>query len=166
MVKLRVLVVFFLMASVLQAATPASQLAGRWHFVAEKSKGGEHFPLQTTLVVKQAGSRIYFEYWANNRMFQKDEYRTDGKSEKLYVNANETVMVDGRLSKDRLQITTHHLIEGEIGSQSFNDIDSWVVSKDGKSLLSHRSDGKNMYFEREDASAAPPATPPPPAAKK
>ena len=166
MVKLRVLVVFFLMAAALQAATPATQIAGRWHFVAEKSKGGAHFPPQTTLVVKQAGSRIYFEYWANNHLFQKDEYRTDGKAEKLYTNANETVMVDGRLSKDRLQITTHHLMENEIGSQSFNDIDAWVVSKDGKTLLSRPSDGKDLYFERDDASAAPAATPPPPAAKK
>lgn len=164
--KLRVLVVFLLLATALQAATPGSALAGRWHFLAEKSKGGEHFPPDTTLLVKQYGSRIYFEYVANNRVFQRDEYRTDGKSVKLYKNANEEVFVDGRLSKNELRLTTHHIIENEIGSQSFDDMDSWVISKDGKNLIFHSSDGKNMQFQREEASAATPAAASAPAAKK
>jgi hypothetical protein len=142
------------LAATLQAATAPSDFVGRWRFVPEKSKGGEHFPPSTTLVIKQAGVRMYFEYWANDRMFQKDEFRTDGKPEKLYTNANETVMVDGRLSKNRLQLTTHHLIESEIASQSFNDVDYWEVSKDGKTLVSRPSDGKTLYFERETAKPA------------
>lgn len=158
--RLRLLVVFLLIAATLQAATAASDFVGRWRFVAEKSKGGMHFPPSTTLVVKQAGARMYFEYWANDRMFQKDEYRTDGKPEKLYTNANETVVVDGRLSKNRLQLTTHHLIENEIGPQSFNDTDMWVLSGDGKTLSFRPSDGKNLYFERDESKpkAAPPPT--------
>ncbi|HVP43224.1 MAG TPA: hypothetical protein VMS96_07310 [Terriglobales bacterium] len=160
--RLRFLVLFVLMAVIVQAATTASPLAGRWHFVPEKSKGGQHFPPDTTLVVKQAGSRMYFEYWANNRIFQKDEYRTDGTSEKLYSNANETATVDARLLKNQLQITTHHLMESEIGSKSYNDTDSWVVSKDGSTLTFRSSDGNNLFFEREGAkpaAAAPTAAP-------
>ena len=157
--RLRVLVVFLLLAATLQAATGSSDFVGRWRFVPEKSKGGEHFPPQTTLVVKQAGTRMYFEYWANNHLFQRDEYRTDGKAEKLYANANETVTVDGRLMKNQLQITTHHIMESEVGSQSFNDTDNWVVSKDGKTLTFRPSDNRNMYFEREQAKPAATAEP-------
>ena len=162
MLRVRLLVVFLLLAVALQAATVASDLVGRYHFIPEKSKGGQHFPPDTTLLVKQAGSRMYFEYWANNRIFQRDEYRADGKSEKLYTNTNETVLVDGRLSKNELMITTHHIIENEIGPQSFNDIDRWVLSKDGKTLAYHPSDGKGMLFERESTT---PTLPPPPAAQ-
>jgi len=144
-----------------QAASKSSDFAGRWKFIAEKSKGGSYFPPDTTLVVRQLGSRMYFEYWANNHLFQRDEYRTDGKMEKSYTNANESVFVDGRLYKNELQITTHHVIEGEIGSQSFNDVDRWTVSQDGKTLTGRPSDGKTVVFQREEANPAAPATPPP-----
>jgi hypothetical protein len=169
MVKARVLVVFLLLAVTLQAATVASEMVGRWHFLPEKSKGGQHFPPETTLVVKQAGARMYFEYWANNRLFQRDDYRTDGKLEKLYKNKNEEVYLDGRLSKDKLRLTTHHVMENEVGSQSFDDTETWVLSKDGKMLTFESADNKNMYFEREQAkpaAATPPPTTPTPAAKK
>lgn len=150
MVRLRVLVVFLLLAATLQAASVASGFVGRWHFLPEKSKGGQHFPPETTLVIKQAGSRMYFEYWANNRIFQKDEYRTDGKSEKLYKTANEEAFADGKLSKDKLRLTTHHIMENELGSQSFDELNTWVLSKDGKKLTFESSDSRNMYFEREE----------------
>ena len=168
MVRVRVLVAFLLLAVTLQAATVASDMVGRWHFLPEKSKGGQHFPPETTLVVKQAGARMYFEYWANNRIFQRDDYRTDGKMEKLYKNANEEVYLDGRLSKDKLRLTTHHIMENEVGSQSFDDTDTWVLSKDGKTLTFESADNKNMYFEREQPKPAEAAAPakPAPAAKK
>ncbi len=158
--RLRVLVAFLLMATLLQAATTANPLLGRWHFVPDKSKGGQHFPPDTTLVVKQAGSRMYFEYWANNHLFQRDEYRTDGKVEKLYTNANETATADSRLLKNQLRITTHHIMENEIGSKSFDDTDSWIASKDGSTLTFRSSDGQNMLFEREGAKPAAAQAPP------
>lgn len=158
--KLRVVVLVLLLVVLVQAASKSSDFAGRWKFIAEKSKGGSYFPPDTTLVVRQLGSRMYFEYWANNHLFQRDEYRTDGKMEKLYTNANESVFLEGRLIKNDLQLTTHHMIEGEIGSQSFNDVDHWIVSPDGKTLTSKPSDGKTVVFQREEAAA--PATPPPP----
>lgn len=158
--RFRVLVVFLLMAVTLQAATVASEMVGRWHFLPEKSKGGVYFPPETTLVIKQAGARMYFEYWANNHLFQKDEYRTDGKMEKLYKNANEEVVVDGKASKNQLRLTTHHIMENETGSQSFDEINTWVLSKDGKTLSFLSSDAKNLYFEREQPKPAE-ATPAP-----
>ncbi len=158
--RFRVLLGFLLMAVLVQAATTANPLVGRWHFVAEKSKGGQHFPPDTTLVVKQAGSRMYFEYWANNHLFQRDEYRTDGKAEKLYTNANETAFADARLLKKQLRITTHHIIESEIGSKSFDDTDSWIVSNDGSTLTFRSSDGQNIFFEREQPKPAEAQTPP------
>ena len=164
-VKLRVVLVVLFLVVLVQAATKSSDFAGRWKFIAEKSTGGEYFPPGTTLVVRQAGARIYFEYWANNHLFERDEYRTDGKTEKLYTNANETAMVDSRLRKNELLITTHHIMENEIGSKSFDDVDRWILSEDGKTLTSKPSDRKVMVFQREEASpAAAPANPP--AAKK
>ncbi len=162
--RLRLFVVLLLMAATLQAATVASDMVGRWHFLPEKSKGGQHFPPETTLVVKQAGARMYFEYWANNRVFQRDDYRTDGKMEKLYKTPNEEAYLDGRLSKDKLRLTTHHIMENEVGSQSFDDVDTWVLSRDGKMLTFQSADNKNMYFEREEPKPA--AATPTPAAKK
>ncbi len=158
--RFRFLVAFLLMAALVQAATIATPLVGRWHFVPDKSKGGQHFPPDTTLVVKQAGSRMYFEYWANNHLFQRDEYRTDGKAEKLYTNANETAFGDARLFKKELRITTHHIIESEIGSKSFDDTDTWIVSKDGSTQTFKSSDGQNMFFEREQLKPAEAQTPP------
>ncbi len=172
MVRFRILFVFLLLAATLQAASVPSGMVGRWHFLPEKSKGGEHFPPETTLVIKQFGARMYFEYWANNRIFQKDEYRTDGKSEKLYKTPNEEAYADGHLSKDKLRLTIHHIMENELGSQSFDELSTWVLSKDGKKLSYEASDNHNLYFDREDekpaaATTAPPANPTPtPAAKK
>ncbi len=175
--RLRVLVGFLFLAVTLQAATVSSGMVGRWHFVPEKSKGGEHFPPDTTLVIKQAGARMYFEYWANNHLFQRDDYRTDGKMEKLYKTPNEEAYVDGKATKDKLRLTTHHIMENEVGSQSFDELNTWVLSKDGKQLTFEASDNRNMYFEREqDKPAAQkaadkpagdkPATAPVPAVKK
>ena len=159
--KVRVVLVVLLLAVLVQAASKSSDFAGKWKFVPEKSKGGVYFPPDTTLVVKQSSTRLTFEYWANNHLFQRDEYRTDGKQEKAYTNANETVFVDGRLRNKELDITTHHIMENEIGSQSFNDVDRWIVSPDGKTLTGRPSDGKNVVFQRADAdSADAPATPP------
>ncbi len=160
--KLRVVLVILLLAVVVQASSKSSDFAGRWKFVPEKSKGGAYFPPDTTLVVKQSTTRLTFEYWANNHLFQRDVYRTDGKEEKAYANANETVFVDGHLRNNELDITTHHIIENEIGPQSFNDVDRWIVSSDGKTLTGRPSDGKTVVFQREEGTAsAAPAGPPP-----
>lgn len=162
--KLRILVVVLLLVGMLPAATKVvSELNGRWKFLPAKSSGGQSFPPDTTLVVKQYGTHIFFEYWANDHVFRRDNYSTDGSSEKAYTTPNETAMVTGRIRKNELIITTSHIMENEIGAQSFSETDRWVLSDGGKVLTGKGSDGKTLVFEREGAATAPP--PAAPAAK-
>ena len=162
--KVRVLLLVVALISSLQAATkPGNEIVGAWKFVPAKSTGGENFPPDTMLVVKQFGSRVYFEYWANHHLFQGAQFRTDGKSEKLYTNANETAMVQAHFNKKSLNITTQHLMENEIGSQSFSDSDRWTVSEDNKALVAKLSTGKTITFERATPEEAKAATTPAPA---
>jgi len=158
-VKLRVLVVILLLVGMLSAATKTnSDLVGTWKFVPAKSNGGQSFPPETTLVVKEHASRIYFEYWANNHVFRRDAYRTDGTAEKAYTTPNETVTVQGKMRKNELIITTYHIMENEIGSQSFSETDRWVLSDEGKVLTGKSSDTKHVVFERESTKTSTPPT--------
>ncbi len=156
--KPRVLLLVLVMATAVQAATkPGNEMMGAWKFVADKSTGGENFPPDTMLIVKQFGARVYFEYWANKRLFQGAQYRADGKAEKAYSTPNETAMVSAKFHKKDLVITTQHLMENEIGSQSYSEADRWTISEDNKVLTAKLSTGKTITFERatpEEAKAA------------
>ena len=152
------LLVLLLVGIAVAAAKSSSDLSGTWKFVPEKSAGGHTFPPDTSLVVKEYGARIYFEYWANNHVFRRESYRTDGNAEKGYATANERVTVQGKIRKNELILTTNHIMENEIGSQSFSETDRWIVSDNGKVLTCKPSDNKTLVFEREDGkSAAAPA---------
>ena len=152
--KVRNVLLVLLLAGIAVAATKsASDLPGTWKFMPEKSAGGKTFPPDTTLVVREYGSRIYFEYWANNHVFRRESYRTDGQAEKAYVTANERVQVSGKIRKNELIITTYHIMENEIGPQSFNETDRWILSDSGKVLTAKPSDNKTLVFEREDKKA-------------
>ncbi len=156
--RYRVLVAVLLLSVTLLAAMKSSDIAGTWKFVPGKSTGGYNFPPDTTLVVKQYGARTYFEYWANDHLFRRDDYATDGRSEKLYSTANETAVIAAKWRKNELQIVTQHVMENEIGSQSFSETDRWILGDQGKSLTAKTSDGKVVVFERQSNSTARPAT--------
>ena len=149
-----VLLVLFLVGLAMAATKPVSDLPGTWKFVPAKSAGGHSFPPDTTLVVKEFGARIYFEYWANNHVFRRESYRTDGTAEKAYSTPNEQVTTQGKIHKNELIITTNHIMENEIGSQSFSETDRWILSDGGKALTLKPSDNKTLVFEREGAKAA------------
>jgi hypothetical protein len=158
-VKLRVLLLVLVLISTLQAATkPGNEFSGAWKFVAAKSNGGEHFPPDTMLVIKQFGSRVYFEYWANHHLFQNEQFRTDSKAEKAYTSPNETAMISAHFGKKALTITTQHLMENEIGSQGYSESDRWTVSEDGKVLTAKLATGKTITFERATPDEAKSAT--------
>lgn len=159
--KRRVLLLVLVMAAAVQALAatkPGNEMVGPWKFVAAKSTGGENFPPDTILIVKQFGARIYFEFWANKRVFQGAQYRTDGKAEKAYSTPNETAMVTAKFHKKDFVITTQHLMENEIGSQSYSEADRWIVSADNKMLTAKLSTGKTITFERATAEEAKAAT--------
>ena len=127
---------------------------GTWKLNAKKSKGYPDWRPDTVLVVLQSPYQVHFTYFLNPDAvspFQNYDYVTNGKESKLYATGPEEAYASARWSnKNVLLIRTHHVVRSEIADTDWTEIDTWILSDDGKTLTNRQSDGKIMIYEKSE----------------
>ncbi len=129
-----------------------ADFSGTWKLDMQKSRGAPDWRPETVLVVLQSPYQIHFTYFLNQdakQAFENHDYVTNGKEIQLYATGPEIAYASVRwTSKNVLQVRTHHLVRSEIADTDWNEIDTWMLSDDGKTLSNKLSDGKTIVYDR------------------
>jgi hypothetical protein len=147
--------IFFCSLVVLFALTDSSaiertpvDMSGTWKLVREKSKGPSLAKAPTELDVTQRGDEVKFDFMHDGEASGSESFLADNVERSRYTTRIERAFARVRWDDNTLVVTTRHFLD-PLGYQTFSETDSWVLSRDRKTVINNVSDGSILVYERE-----------------
>ena len=134
-------------------------LAGTWKLDRDLTTADLTRVKTDVVVIKQSSENVRFEYYdRDRRRFGVETFITDGYERKRYVTRIERAYARAKWKDNLLVIRTRSTLDLE-GYQSYELLDTWERSADGKTLTNHSSDGKATVYYLIDSHQDPPSPP-------
>jgi len=143
-VPARVFLTALLLVSTARAVSKSPpNLSGIWKL--DRDLTTARYVTDDTLVVRQSKTRVKFIYHTGDKITGTDVFVTDGVEQNRYTTRIERAYYRARWKADELVVVTLHVLDA-LGYQSYRETDSWVLAKDGKTLIEKLSDGKVAVY--------------------
>jgi len=131
-----------------------ADLSGTWKLVREKSKGPSLAKAATELEITQRGDEVKFDFFHDGEPSGSESFLADNVERSRYTTRVDRAYSRVHWDKDILIIVTRHFLDA-LGYQTFNDTDSWALSRDRNTITNNVSDGSVLVYERDSAAGTP-----------